>query len=144
MKKYQHITDRPEPNLAPIIDERYTGKRICKGCSDCKEEPDWIARMDGVKRMTTTCEKNGFLTEIAKVEGEGNFHKAMQILGNETRNNNWKEVFICSEINGIQGCWAKSVNHGPPWIVVGFDTRYSKDTRLNKRKVINYGLERKV
>ena len=135
MSEYQHITDRPSPRLTPVIDERYTGKRICKGCLDCEEIPDTLARMDGVNRMTTTCKRNGFLTEIAKVEGEGNFHKAMRILGNETRNNNWKGVFICSE---VEDCWVKSVNHGPPWIVVGFDTRYSKDTRLTGRKVINY------
>jgi hypothetical protein len=130
-KKYQHITDRPEPNLAPIMDERYTGRKKCSGCSKCSEV--WNG-----SEMIPTCKRNGFLTEIAKVEGEGNFHKAMKILGNETKNNNWKDVFICSEINGIQGCWAKSVKHGPPWIVVGFDTSYSRNTKLSGRKVFNY------
>jgi len=135
MKKYQHITDRPSPNLTPIMDERNAFRCICKGCPDCKEEPDWLARMDGVNRMTTTCKRNGFLTEIAKVEGEGNFHKAMKILGNETRNNNWKEVVICSD---VEGYWVKSVKCGPPWIVIGFDTKYFKNTILTGRKVINY------
>ena len=134
MSEYQHITERPKHILEETMDERYTGRRKCSGCSKCSEI--WNG-----SEMVAHCENNGFFTEIAKVEGEGNFHKAMEILGNERKNNNWKKVFICSEINGIQGCWAKSVKHGPPWVVVGFDTRYFKETRLTGRKVFNYAMD---
>ena len=142
MRKYQHITECPEAKRyhKKILDERpaYVRHKKCKCSPNCGERPDWEARMLGIERTIPICKKNGYLTQIAKVEGEGNFHKAMKILGNETRNNNWKEVFICSEIDGKQGCWTPSVKHGPPWVVVGFDTKYFKDTRLNGRKVINY------
>lgn len=130
MSEYQHISERPEQ---PIMDERYTGRRKCSGCPKCTEV--WNG-----SEMVITCKRSGFLTEIAKVEGEGNFHKAMEILGNETRNNNWKEVLILSEVEGVQGAWCNSVKHGPPWVVVGFDTSYSRDTRLSKRKVFDYGM----
>lgn len=129
MSEYQHITERPV--LEETMDERFTERVRCMGCSKCSKV--WNG-----SEIITHCKNNGFFTEIAKVEGKGNFHKAMEILGNERKNNNWKRVFICSEINGIQGCWAKSVKHGPPWVVVGFDTRYFKEKRLTGRKVFNY------